>query len=89
VHYFKNGKINYVQEYENGQMNGEFSVFSAGGFLLQHGQLKDGKNAAVWLNYNAQGLLQSKQIYDSVKNIYREIRFDDKNNIISDRSIAY
>jgi antitoxin component YwqK of YwqJK toxin-antitoxin module len=73
IHYFKNGKVNYIQDYINGAMTGTFVVYYESGRIKQEGRLYKGKNIGEWKMYDKNGNLNEINIYDTSLNSYRKI----------------
>ena len=89
VHYNKNGTINYIQEYKNDSMDGEFAIYTSEGILTQKGRLKNARNVGTWFMYNDNGTLTEINIYDSLSNTYRVIKFGSNQDTLSDEVLKY
>lgn len=85
MHYFKSGRINYLQDYKNDSMTGKFEVYSSAGRMTQQGRLFRNKNAGMWKMYNEDGQLKEINIFDSLTDACRIITIGVNNDTISDR----
>ncbi len=65
THYYTtSNKINFLQEYRNDTLHGEFKLFFENGKLKQHGAFKNGRNIGEWLTFSERGEIIERIFYE-------------------------
>jgi antitoxin component YwqK of YwqJK toxin-antitoxin module len=84
THYYSPTKVNFYQGYKDGYFDGDFILFFEDGAVKQKGKFSHGRCIGEWVEFSSNGSIIEKTIYYSDSKKYREIKFNQNKDTISD-----
>ena len=80
--FLSNGLKQKIQNYENGQLNGEYKSYDENGKLYCKGKYEKGKRVGEWKFYFSNGALKEIGYYQNDKSIGTWIEYDKEGEVI-------